>query len=208
MSAQQAKAMVAALDGHIFRRVDGKIHNFFQSGRAVCGWVRYVDGDVVIIQMGDKYQAIKNYNGLPATDGKQIRASAIRNGVFIWDTKPLELWDCGTILPPEEERQQEQAMREKIAADEKVKADAIAVKREQQRQKTYLVQSNAVFHLQALATNGDVSAQSSLGAHYLKGEGCETNQALAVKWLTMAADNGGIEASNRLERLKASPPTH
>jgi len=56
--------------------------------------------------------------------------------------------------------------------------------------------------LQSQATNGEVWAQSSLGLHYLNGQGCETNRELAIKWLKMAAGNGDMEASNKLERLK------
>jgi TPR repeat protein len=77
-----------------------------------------------------------------------------------------------------------------------------AIAKQKAAEKTFLVQSNVIRWLQPLATNGDASAQCSLGEHYLTGNGCETNRALAIKWLTTAAGNGDMEASNTLARLK------
>jgi TPR repeat protein len=194
MSAQQAKAKVASLGGHIFRRVDGKIYNFFQSGIHVYGWVQYVDADVVIVQEGNKYQAIKNYNGLPATDGRQITAFAIRNGVFIWNTKPLELWDCGTLLTPAEEKQQQAEFE---SAQIKYQQERIAAT----KLKAFIANSNEVVRLSLEATNGSAAAQYSLALHYLDGHGCETNKDLAVHWLKIASDGGYFGASNKLAEL-------
>ena len=39
------------------------------------------------------------------------------------------------------------------------------------------------------------------GVHYLKGIGCETNHAEAIHWLTLAVQNGDIEASNKLNEI-------
>lgn len=63
-------------------------------------------------------------------------------------------------------------------------------------------QVSAVKWLQPQATNGDASAQCSLGIHYLNGQGCETNRELAIYWLKKAADQGSTEASNKLVTLK------
>ena len=48
------------------------------------------------------------------------------------------------------------------------------------------------------ATNGDAGAQCIMAMHYLKGDCCETNKALAVEWLKISADNGNVDASNEL----------
>lgn len=61
--------------------------------------------------------------------------------------------------------------------------------------------AKAVTWLLSQATNGSSSAECSLGLHYLNGQGVETNKALAIEWLKKAADQGNIEASNRLEQL-------
>lgn len=61
--------------------------------------------------------------------------------------------------------------------------------------------AKVVTWLLSQATNGDSSAQCSLGLHYLNGQGVETNKALAVEWLKKAADQGDTEASNKLEQL-------
>jgi TPR repeat protein len=68
--------------------------------------------------------------------------------------------------------------------------------------KAYQVQSNAVRRLQSQATHGSASAQCSLGLHYLKGQGCETNRERAVYWLQKAGGQRSFEASNILARLK------
>jgi TPR repeat protein len=203
---QMFKAKSDALAGHIFRRMDGKIYNFWQTGQFVHGWVQSVEGNVMFIRAGrseGQYQAIKNCN-VRATSDTYITAFAMRNGIYTWGNTPVELYDCGTLLNPEEEAEQEQTAREKIAEEQQAKADAMEIKREEQRQKNYLVQSNAVVRLQTLATNGEAWAQCSLGEHYLTGLGCETNQGLAIKWLTAAADNGDREASNKLATITAA----
>jgi TPR repeat protein len=69
--------------------------------------------------------------------------------------------------------------------------------------RSFIANSNAVMWLQSEATNGSVSAQCSLGLHYLNGQGCETNKELAVYWLTQAANQGEIEASNKLEWIRS-----
>ena len=63
-------------------------------------------------------------------------------------------------------------------------------------------QTNAVRWLLPQATNGDASAQCSLGLHYLNGQGCATNREQAIFWLQKAAGQGNIEASNKLATLK------
>ena len=52
------------------------------------------------------------------------------------------------------------------------------------------------------ATNGDSSAQFSLGIHYLHGIGGETNQANAIYWLKKSAAHGNLDASNDLQEIK------
>lgn len=55
------------------------------------------------------------------------------------------------------------------------------------------------------ATNGDSSAQYSLGYHYLHGIGCETNQVMGIYWLLQAAAKGNISASNDLQQIENEP---
>jgi hypothetical protein len=55
--------------------------------------------------------------------------------------------------------------------------------------------------LENQATNGSVSAQTSLGEHYLTGNGTDTNLVLGKYWLQKAADSGDVEASNKLVSL-------
>jgi hypothetical protein len=54
------------------------------------------------------------------------------------------------------------------------------------------------------ATNGSVSAQASLGEHYLYGIGTPTNHEAGIEWLQRAANAGDIHASNVLVRLSST----
>lgn len=73
---------------------------------------------------------------------------------------------------------------------------------EAQKKKAFELQKHAVEWLLSQATNGSASAQCSLGIHYLNGQGVETNKETAFYWLTQAANQGYIEASNMLIKLK------
>ncbi len=55
------------------------------------------------------------------------------------------------------------------------------------------------------ATNGDSSAQYSLGLHYLHGIGCETNEVMGLFWLIKAAQQGNVSASNDLQQIETAP---
>jgi len=83
------------------------------------------------------------------------------------------------------------------AAQDVAQARAIADKK-----RAMQGQINAVRWLQPQATNGDASAQCSLGMHYLNGQGCETNREQAIYWLQKAAEQGNLEASNKLVSLQ------
>lgn len=113
-------------------------------------------------------------------------------GTYDWDGTPIKLYDCGTpYVPPPLTLEQIKAQQEAAKA---------AAQREYQRQ--FAAQSNAIVWLQPQATNGDASAQCSLGEHYLTRRGCSTNIALGVYWLQKSAAQGDIEASNKLASLK------
>lgn len=209
IAAQQMREKAAALGGHVLRKVDGKIYNFWQTGQFVGGTVQAVDGDVVILRGYDtKYFALRNFKGEAIAD-HDLSAFALANGKYAWNRLPvdLDLYDCGAILAPGEELREEQALRGKLAETEKARAAAVAARLEGKRAKEFLFQSNIVAHLQIPATNGEAWAQCSLGLHYLRGQGCETNRELAMKWLNSAAAQGDYEAVSTLERLviKAAP---
>lgn len=198
--ARQLKAKSDALGGHVFRRVDGKIYNLWLTGQFIVGVVVSTKNNMLIMRgkggsQTRGYFAVKNYTGNDVTFAKAMTMFAMDNGTYNWQAQTIKLYDCGEILSPDEENQQEQAVHEKAAQIQKAKTEA-------ERQKVFLVQSNAVLHLQTMATNGEAWAQCSLGKHYLNGQGCETNRELAVKWLKMAAGNGDMEASNALVTLK------
>jgi TPR repeat protein len=192
----QAKVSVAG--NNIFRVVNGRIYNVLASPdwKIVIGKVNHTEGDLLLLTGEDTYRdisskrALKNYGGDGSVD-KQIYTVAIRVGTHNWNDVPLELWDCGIpyVAPPPTPEQIK-------AAQEAAKVRAIADKK-----KAMEAQANAVRWLQSQATNGDASAQCSLGEHYLAGIGCETNREQGIYWLKQASAQGDIEASNKLSTL-------
>lgn len=51
------------------------------------------------------------------------------------------------------------------------------------------------------STNGSDGDQYALAKCYLNGSGCESNRVEAIKWLTLSANAGNIDASNKLASL-------
>jgi len=127
--------------------------------------------------------------------------TAKQAGVFTYTTvlggsATLRKLDYGTPCEiPDEAIQKANAIALRMKLEKETAASEAAYKKKIADVKTFM-------WLQSLATNGSASAQCGLGLHYLNGQGCETNQELAAKWLKMAAGNGDIEASNTLQRLK------
>jgi len=205
------------LDGFIFREVDDQIYNVSKNqlwnihggtiqsvGNGIVlmdiykfkyvnptwynyGYSEYLPGedDEDKIKEFDRTVAITNLPDFnDATIDKQITILAMKVGVLKVAGNPLEFYDCGTPYFPPQPSQEE--------------IDAAKLR---EKQKIFLLQSNAIIWLQPQAINGDAGAQYDLAEHYLKGEGCETNRELAIYWLKQSAIKGNIEASNKLTVL-------
>jgi Sel1 repeat len=186
------------LNGHIYRRIDGKIYNLFTDGKSVAGEVEANDNGILILNkpysQNTERIAIKNYSGENATEGRAITVRAMHIGTYNWGDIPCEFWDCGTLLSPQEEQQKINEINEARETQQKILEDVA-------RQKNFITQSNAIISLLPHGTNGEAWAQTSLAIHYLKGQGCDTNQTLAVYWFEKAAAQGDSEASNYLARI-------
>ena len=115
----------------------------------------------------DRTVAITNLPDLKsATIDEEIRITALRIGTLKVAGAPLEFYDCGTpYLPPPPTPEQIKAAQETI--QKRILED---------KKRAWASQVRSVIWLQSQATNGDISAQCSLGLHYLNGQGCETNR--------------------------------
>ena len=148
------------LNGHIFRKVDGEIHNFLTDGEILIGQVKLIqNGNIIAIYMDRLtkaiiYFAVKNFGS--ATFGQIINVCAIRTGTYMYGESPIKLYDCGKLLTPEEEKQQLDLVNQarQKAAQEKM-AD--------QKIREFLIQSNSLNQIKISATNGIASSQYSLG---------------------------------------------
>lgn len=204
--AQQAKIYEAwknkFFNGQVLRKVNGKIYNGL-AWQIFSGDVYQKEDDILILSQkkydysrspypSTVYIAVKNFPGVALAD-QTVSVVAMPVGTYDMGGRPIASWDCGTpYIPPPPTPEQIKAAQE---------AAKIATLREKQKQ--FLAQSNAVVWLQSQATNGDASAQYSLGEHYLNGQGCVTNREQAIYWLTQAANQGNTEASNKLSGLKS-----
>lgn len=202
-------------DGYVekqFRKINGKIYHS-EKLPSISGEVYYTTSDGALILYTSPWsssgnhmpeKALKNYPK-EATHGKAITARALPIGVYNWDNTPLELWDCGTEPSPEElaafVAEEDKADLQRRSENAAIKEQAIKAS----EAKIYLSQSNAIRWLQPQATNGDASAQCSLGLHYLRGQGCETNRDQGIYWLKKSADQGNNEALLSLAKLTNSP---
>ena len=166
-----------------WQSLNGKVYSVQNGGVVLVRWIGKAQGF--------KHYFILNYPGIDVAKDQMISPLAMQVGTtnifYAGNQETFEVWDCGVLTnaPPPEE----------VAAEKAQAAEQLA-KREEQRQKNLLVQSNTVLHLQTLATNGEAWAQCSLGKHYLNGQGCETNRELAAKWLKMAAGNASTRIAN------------
>ena len=191
--------ITSELNGHALRKIDGKIHNLRAEGESKSGIVVLVDHDVVILKLNNDadvptYWALKNYSD--AIKNQTVSVRALNVGKYSWGQYPLELWDCGTILTPVEEKKMKGEFDE---AQNKIQQDQI----EAAQLKKFITNSNEVVRLKLAAWGGSAPAQYSLALHYLSGQGCETNKAIAIHWLKIASDAGDFGASNKLAKLES-----
>jgi hypothetical protein len=101
------------------------------------------------------------------------------------EARTYPVYDCGVpYVPPA-----------RLLTPEEQKAKA---------EKQKATEAKTVKWLESQAAAGSASAQCSLGMRYLKGQGVETNKALAIEWFKKAATQGDIEASNKLAGLASA----
>jgi len=184
------------LGEHPFQKINGQIINLTLHGFIAAGDIESSAQGVAILHFHGFYKrfALTNFNG-QTVHGDYIRVCAMTNGIYMDGDTPLQLMDCGTPLSPSEEQNEFQKIEAKRLALEKQRLDA-------ENFNKFIIQSNAVVTLIQHATNGESWAQCSLGNHYLNGIGCETNLDAAKYWFQKAAEQGDLEASNNLAKLK------
>ena len=104
-----------------------------------------------------------------------------------------------------EKRRTEREAEERRANEERMARDAEQSEKlraaERAKREATLVRVIKFQHEQA--EKGFGSFQYELARRYLKGDGVETNQPIAIQWLESACTNGLTEASNLLAKIKA-----
>jgi len=188
----------------IIKVVNGKFYDINHSKLWMLksGTIVGISGNVIRVMGRNENFILINYPGVIAMT-KEVSVVAMNIGTETFQDNGsswsgvYEAWDCGTVPTPEQLKQRK---------DEEAKAQAVIEKQKAETQraaqvKVYAAQAKAIIWLQSQATNGNMSAQCSLGLHYLNGQGCETNKEMAVYWLEQAANQGDTEASNTLGKL-------
>jgi hypothetical protein len=203
-AAESQQQRIQLAGGNALRKVGDKIYNIQQSVL----W-QIIDAQMYSYQKEDNvailerrslhfsgeiwydYLAITNYSG-SETEGNKVRTLAMRIGNYDMGGRPIELYDCGTPYvppPPTPEqiaaRKQAETEAQAKAAEQKKKADGVALK------------SN-----QDAAAKGDAYGLMRMGERYRDGDGVEKDLAKANEYLQKAADAGSTTAAEELSRLK------
>ncbi len=133
---------------------------------------------------------------------KTVLGANSRVPAYDYGTVPTEK----EVAPLREKLKREEAAR--MASEERTRKAAEQAKREaiEARQKQINAARSAmtartVAYQFAQASNGLPSFQIELGKRFMRGDGVETNLALARHWLQSACTNGESEATNLLRQI-------
>lgn len=211
-----------------WRVVDGKIYSAVDDG-----WDQF-SGKVLEVQQGKGIRVLGKYSSsivrYPSSDDDDATEffvanfpydvadnSEIGHGAIYMAKNTNKTYTYRTVsggshtiymldygVPCDEPEAVKEDREQKAKAAAKAAQAALEAARIAKTQKQFLIQSNVIVWLQPQATNGVAFAQCDLGEHYLNGQGCETNKKLAVHWLTLAANQGDVEASNVLAKIRIS----
>ena len=147
--------------------------------------------------------AITNYLGEVVT-GRTIAIVARRVGTYNLDSQDsvVELYDCGTMLAPEEEREQIAKAQAEQNAKLKAEADAKAAETRKKIEIADAAKAKALKSNQDEAAKGDAYGLLRMGERYRDGDGVEKDLAKAKEYLQKAADAGSPTAAEELSKLK------
>jgi hypothetical protein len=206
----------AALGGHDYRKIGGRIQ-YMRDVSLFRQWkVESTLHDGILIVSGysgrappndTERRAVKNYSG-EAIAGRDLNILVKRTGTYRYGTETLELYDCGTLLTPAEEREiaanARTAQETAQAAAQDRAADARATTAERARVNA----ERALKEDQADAAKGDADGLARMGVRYRDGYGVEKDLAKAEEYLTKAANAGSRHAVRVLAEMKqdATPP--
>lgn len=164
---------------------------------------RYISNKVTTIIPGQKI-ILKNYwqRNAPLESDISPPIKAIRTGqVSIyrsgdsWTTSPVYSGSGYTIIPVS-------VSVFDMGVDYTPPARALTPEEQKAAENKYTQQeAKTVQWLLKQATNGSVSAETSLGFRYLKGQGVPKDEALGRQWLQKAAADGDAEAASKLATL-------
>ena len=146
---------------------------------------------------------LENYpQTLEAFDGKTVFCVVKASGRYQYrnvsgSESTVEKYNYGVPLSQQEIDQRD---RDIIAAT-RVRSEAIA---RADRERFKAMTPGIVVYQLKQASNGYPSFQLELGKRYMRGDGVETNLALALHWLQAACTNGESQASNLLMQLKSN----
>jgi TPR repeat protein len=202
--ARKRQKIQVLLNGHYLRRVDGQIVNMFLKGNLTSLLVESkIDGVVIGEVSGRNRVAITNFSGETIAN-KYIDIVAIESGTYDCMGTPLELYDCGQILTPEEEKKEIARLKEQYSiVQQQVELDRQAKKKlAEDREATAI--AKAIQFNQNQADRGDVFGLLRMGQRYRTGDGVEKDLDKAKFYLQKAADAGSETAKNELDDLLAT----
>lgn len=204
--AREQRGMSNALGGHAYRRIDGKIQYMPEAGSKIHVKAESkASGGILIVQHqkpfgGQERYAIKNYKG-EAVSGRELEILAMYVGTYNYGSETIELYDCGAILSPAEERELSAKLRGQVAAAQKAAQEKVDAARRIAAENQKLAAEAALKSDQAEAEKGDAYGLLRMGERYRDGDGVEKDSAKAEEYLTKAAKAGSPAAVRALAEL-------
>lgn len=139
-------------------------------------------------------------------DGNNVVGIVTKTGRYQYKTTigamaTVEEYDYGELPTPEEVAELKQKKAERLADLTNEISQLRAARKQIDEEGKRAALPKIIAFQQKQASNGYPTFQLELGKRYLRGDGVETNLALARHWLQSACTNGESQASNLLMRI-------
>jgi len=184
---------------HEIKRIYGRSRSYSDSSARVGGFIGgggggiSVNGPLLGTEAGKRFY-IANAPERARVDAYELKLLVMRAGTTNISGSVIEAYEYGRIATDAEVRTEMLAR----ANEGKLRQQAV---NESDRAAAVKLVPKVIAYQHQQASNGYPSFQLELGKRYLRGDGVETNLALARHWLQAACTNGESQASNLLAQI-------
>jgi hypothetical protein len=202
--------------GEAFRLIDGETNCIFETKSGFIGMrgkVTQTLSDGILLKTRDVlgYEEatifVARYPFQTVDDQIVPKFFAKPAGVFTYTTttnarRTIKKYDYGISVSPSDEMLHAELISVSNSIANHPSVLAVIAKKEATKKDLEKRYSKAFNYYYTKAKDqNDANAQYQLATFYLNGQGCETNREQGFYWLKKSAENGSIEASNKLVKL-------